>query len=407
MTPRVDSASCRPGCQTSTVEYQLTAEVVPPSDNPALDALQRHGVAALLDEHLELLADIEGPDGVEIEPLDHRISVHPAGATITWVLDAPALAFAEDAARQVLSELLERTELMAAWSVGRCEVTASDEELAAALRGAASQDDEADVEIEIDLDDLENIAELRDLDSEDDGEERRERLLDAADELVAFGQDAFGFDESDDSISSISAEAADLVAGAFMIGLDVLTEELFADVQTLDDAGTPASELEVLWVLHDLPTRYAANYTALFAKKFLITTAILGYRLSLPDWDGPRSIAEALVLKLVKSAAEHQLELAGLLDEIPLERIFEVFDEYAFAGLDIDAYVDADDDDEVDADEVVLVNWFEELDSADTEDEDESDEGDSDQDESGEDDEDGGGDSADSETAVDHSSVSG
>lgn len=392
MTPRVDSAARRPGCQTATVEYQLTAEIVPPSDNPALDALQRHGVAALLDEHLELLADIEGPDGVEIEPLDHRISVHPAGATITWVLDAPALAFAEDAARQVLGELLERTELMAAWSVGRCEVTASDEELAAALRGAGSQDGEADVEIEIDLDDLENIAELHDPDGEDDGEERRERLLDAADELVAFGQDAFGYDESDESIS---AEAADLVAGAFMIGLDVLTEELFADVQTLDDAGTPASELEVLWVLHDLPTRYAANYTALFAKKFLITTAILGYRLSLPDWDGPRSIAEALVLKLVKSAAENQLELAGLLDEIPLERIFEVFDEYAFAGLDIDAYVDAEDDDDVDADEVVLVNWFEELDSADADDE-------SDEDEDEDDD-----DSADSETAVDHSSVSG
>ena len=119
--------TCRAGtgCHTFVVEYQLTAEVVPPAQTPALDALQRHGVAALLDEHLELLAQIEGPDGVEIEPVDHRIAVEPTGASITWVLDAPALVFAEDAARQVLGELLEHTELLADWSVGRCEVTAS------------------------------------------------------------------------------------------------------------------------------------------------------------------------------------------------------------------------------------------------------------------------------------------
>lgn len=390
--------ACRLGCQTSVVEYQLTAEVAPPSDTPALDALQRHGVASLLDEHLELLADIEGPDGVEIEPLDHRISVHPAGATITWVLDAPALAFAEDAAKQVLGELLERTELLADWVVRRCEVTASDEDLAAALHGTGDSDDEADVEIEIDLDDLETIPELRDLGGDDDHEERKERLLAAADELIAFGPDAFGYDDSADSVNP---EAADLVAGAIMAGLEVFTEELFADIQTLDDAGTPASEQEVLWVLHDLPTRYASHYTALFAKKFLITTAVLGYRLSMPDWDGPRSIAEALALKLIKSAAENQLELADLLDDVPLARIFEVFDEYAFTGLDIDAYFEAEDGDDVDVDELVLVNWFEELDSADDDTEEEDDE------EDDEDTDEQDGDDADSEATVDHSSVGG
>jgi hypothetical protein len=178
------------------VEYQLTAEVDPPVDTPALDALQRHGVAALLDEHLELLAEIEGPDGVEIEPLDHRISVHPGGASITWVLDAPALAFAEDAARQVLSELLERTELLTDWSVRRCEVTASDEELAAALQGI-SDSEEGDVEIEIDLDELDTVEALGDL-NEPDNEERRERLLDAAGTLGAFGPESFGLDEEAD-----------------------------------------------------------------------------------------------------------------------------------------------------------------------------------------------------------------
>lgn len=361
------------------VEYQLTAEVNPPADTPALDALQQHGVAALLDEHLDLLAEIEGPDGVEIEPVDHRITVHPGGASITWVLDAPALAFAEEAARQVLGELLERTELLSEWGVRRCEVTASDEELAAALGGLG--DDAEDVEIEIDLDDLDVITELGNVD-ETDADVRRERLLDASAELAAFDPESFGFDESADESDEryVSEEATELLAGALMTGLEVLTEELFADVQTLEDTGIPASEQEVLWVLHDLPTRYAGHYTALFAKKFLVTTAILGYRLGQPDWDGPRSIAEALVIRLLKAIATNQLDLAGLVDEVPVARMFEVFDEYAFAGIELDSYfaeADSSADDEDDVDELVLVEWFEPLDTVDADEDDEPDDEDS------------------------------
>jgi hypothetical protein len=344
------------------VEYQLTAEVNPPADTPALDALQRHGVAALLDEHLELLAEIEGPDGVGIEPLDHRISVQPGGASITWVLDAPALAFAEDAARQVLGELLERTELLSDWTVRRCEVTASDEELAALAGGSA---DEADVEIEIDLDDLATIAELGGLIEDEDDDERRGRLAEAAAGLGAFTLETFGYDADDEDEDRISEDAAVLAAGALMTALEVVTEELFADVQTLEDSGGTAGEQEVLLVLHDLPTHYSGHYTALFAKKLLVTTAILGYRLGEPDWDGPRSIAEALVLRLLKSGARNQLDLAGLLDEVPLERMFEAFDEYALAGVDVEPlFEDSDedsDDGDVDPDELVLIDWFEPL----------------------------------------------
>jgi hypothetical protein len=342
------------------VEYQLTAEVNPPVDTPALDPLQRHGVAALLDENLGLLAEIEGPDGVAIEPLDHRISVHPAGASITWVLDAPALAFAEDAARQVLGELLERTELLTDWTVRRCEVTASDEELAA-LAGTA---EEADVEIEIDLDDLAAVAELGE--DEPTGDERRERLLDAAGELGAFGYDAFGHDDEADAEDGVSEEAAELAAGALMTGLDVVTEELFADIQALEDSGTPAADQEVLWVLDDLPTRYAGQYTALFAKKLLVTTAVLGYRLVQTEWDGPRSVAEALAIRLMITAARHQLDLAGLTDELPVDRMFEVLDEFAFTGLDVESLYEDAEEDEGD-EELVLIDWFEPLELVDAE----------------------------------------
>lgn len=362
------------------VEYQLTAEVNPPADAPALDALQRHGVAALLDEHLELLAEIEGPDGVEVEPLDHRISVHPAGASIAWTLDAPALAFAEEAARTVLDELLERTDLLSEWSVRRCEVIASDEDLEAALGSVdeeADEDGATDVEVEIDLDELDAIAGIGTV-TEADREAQREQLLEAAEALGAFGLEAFGYDPEDPE-GEVSLDAASLVAGALIQGLEVLTEELFADIQTLDEAGTPASEQEVLWVLHDLPPRYAGHFTALFAKKFLVNTAILGYRLAQPEWDGPLNLAEALAIRLLKSAAENQLELAGLLEELPLERMFDVFDDYAFEGIDVEAlYEDADadsddgEDDEDEADEMVLVDWFEVLEDAEEDEDDDA-----------------------------------
>lgn len=349
------------------MEYQLTAEVIPPASTPALDALQRHGVAALLDEHLDLLAEIEGPDGVEIEPLDHRVSVQPDGASITWVLDAPALAFAEDAARQVLGELLERTELLADWAVRRCEVTASDEELAAALAEVDDEDDgtsAAEVDIEIDLAALDELTVLG---SDGDPEAKRARLFDAADAMGAFGPEAFGHDEDDDA--SVSEDDATLVAGAVIAGLELLTDELFIDVQTLEESGTPASEHEVLWALHELPTRYAGHYSALFAKKFLITAAVLGYRLAQPEWDGPLNTAEVLAIRLVEAAARNQLAAAGI-DDLPLDEMFETFEEYAFGDLDVDELIepaDAPEDDE-DIDELVLVEWFEPFEEVDEDD---------------------------------------
>ncbi len=115
-------------------------------------------------------------------------------------------------------------------------------------------------------------------------------------------------------------------------------------------------------MLHDLPTRYAGHYTALFAKKFLITAAVLGYRLALPDWDGPLNTAEVLAIRLAEAAARNQLEAAGVGDELPLDEMFETFEEYAFADLDIDELLAQDDeaeDDEDDIDELVLVDWFE------------------------------------------------
>jgi hypothetical protein len=326
------------------VEYQLTAEISQPADKPQLDELQQYGVAALLDEHLEALAGIEGPDGVEIEPVDHQILVQSDHATITWVLDAPALAFAEDAASHALKELLERTELLADWSVRRCEVTASDDELAAALEAGPDDEDESGLDLIVDAIGV----------SDDEKAARRALLLDTAGQLQALGMDAFGH-QPDEADNTISEEHAQLVAGALMRGLELLTEELFADIQALEESGGSAAEQDVLWVLDELPERHADQYNALFAKKFLVTTTILGYRLSQPGWTPPLSTAEALALHLAKAKAEVQLDLASLLDEVPFADIVAAFNEAAFEDLDHEGlYQDAPDG----ADGLDFAEWF-------------------------------------------------
>ncbi|UVS77402.1 hypothetical protein [Actinokineospora sp. UTMC 2448] len=301
------------------MEYQLTADLIPADGTPDLDPLQRHGVAALLDERLDLLAGIEGPDGVEVEPLDHRVAVHPGGAVITWLVDAPALSFAEDAARHVLGEMLEQTELLPGWTVGRCEVIASDDDLEAALGAPADDADDEDVD----------PGELTD----EEIDALRAELLRSAPTLAAFGPEAFGH-RADDPDCPVSAEAAALVAGAFVQGMEILTDELFADVQELDDAEASASEVEALSVLNQLPQRYADHYGPLFAKQFLVVSAILGHRLAQPTWTPPLCTAEALALHVLKSEAGVQLHLANLLDELPMKEILAAFDRHAFADMD-------------------------------------------------------------------------
>ncbi|UJW30845.1 hypothetical protein L3Q67_37495 [Saccharothrix sp. AJ9571] len=324
------------------MEYQLIAEIVPPADTAELDALQRLGVATLLDEQLDQLAAVEGPDGVEIEPVDHSVEVRASGAVITWALDAPALVLAEDGARHVLDELLDRTQLLTDWTVSRCEVSASDEDLAAAF---------GDDEQPVDADDEDEETE------EPTAEElaaAREQLLASADQLRAFGLEAFGHVPDDEE--SVSAEQATLVAGAFVQGIEVLTDELFQDIQALEEAEVTAGEQDTLWVLDQLPERFADQYTALFAKQFLVSTSILGYRLCQPGWTAPQSTAEALGLHLIKSAAAVQLDLSGISEELPLEEIFAAFNEHAFEDLDHELLFEAETEDGVKG--LDFADWF-------------------------------------------------
>jgi hypothetical protein len=307
------------------MEYHLEAEVIPPNESPELDPLQRQGVVSLLDEQLELLAGIEGPDGMEIEPLDHRVTAHGRGASITWIVDAPALLFAEEAARHVLAELLERAELLAEWTVARCEVTVSDDELATAL--ASTVDEPHHVNAMIGR-------------SEEDVTRRLDDLQRSAERLKAFDAEAFGYgaiqgvDDNEVGDNGVDEDSATLIAGTLIQAMEVMTEELFQDVRTLEETEEAADGYDALWVLGDLPDYFAHCYTALFAKKFLVTTAILGHRLAQPTWTPTLSTAEALALHVLKSRAMQQLQLEGLVDEETIKRAFAAFDEHAFDNLD-------------------------------------------------------------------------
>jgi hypothetical protein len=299
------------------MDYQLKAEVAPPAGTPELDALHRHGVVSLLDEQLDLLAGIEGPDGVEIEPLDHEVTAHAAGASISWLVEAPALAFAEEAARAVLAELLERTDLLSDWTVQSCEVTVSDEDLETALVDEPSEGDDLEIE----------HVEL----TEEEVTERHDQLLAEAELVQALGTDAFGTNDG------VTPEQAELAAGAVAEAVVMVIEELFDDVAALDEEDTTADQHESLLVMDELPPAFADQYSAWFAKRFLIATVIVGQRLTEDEWTPPQSIAEALALHLLKVRALEELTSTGLLDEDVLKRAFAAFDEHAFDDLEHEA----------------------------------------------------------------------
>ena len=329
------------------MEYELSAKISLPADVLELDTLQRIGAATLLDERLDLLAGIEGPDGVEIDPIDHEVTVHSSGARITLVLDAPTLTFAEVAARSVLTAILQDTELLADWTVDQCQVNATPEQLAAALDGSAESS------VDEDEDEGEG-AELESL-TEEELAAQRAQLLESGEQLRAFGLDAFGH-SPENTASKITAEQARLAAGAVMQAVELLTDELFQDIQELEEFSGTAADDDALWVIDELPERYADRYTALFAKQFLVTTAILGYRLCQPEWQPPLCTAEALALHLVKSKAETLIDLADLDNDVPLDDIFAAFDEHAFDNLDHELLYDTDADE--DAPGLAFDEWF-------------------------------------------------
>ncbi|MBV2353250.1 hypothetical protein KUM39_02545 [Streptomyces sp. J2-1] len=298
--------------------YLVTVSTAPPKAAGELDALQREGVIFLLRRAFDSLEAIEGPDGMEIEVMDDVIAAHPGGALLKLFVEAPALEFAEDAAREVVAELLERTDPLADWRVTRCEVELNSELLQESLDAADGPDAPPTDPAERARRHAEggppqapgrlDPAEI---------EAMRRRLLALAPALRAYPPACFGYGD-DPKTRTVSREAAKIAAGAVMFAIDLLVDELFTDLAGLEEDGpTVASSEATFMLLDDLPQQYADEYTVLFARRLTVTAVTLTARLTHPDPVHPACAAEQYLLKFLLTQAEVTADLYDLLtDEV-------------------------------------------------------------------------------------------
>ncbi|WP_371528678.1 hypothetical protein OG302_24135 [Streptomyces sp. NBC_01283] len=356
-----------------------------------MDELQRFGAGALLEDGFESVEEIAGPDGMEIKLLDTFVGVYPGGALLKVFVDAPALEFAEESVRELVEELLERTELLSDWTVERCQVELHPD-LAKESLDAADGPDAPPDDVESRRARLMGLAagaastDATGTAAETDAIRAKIRTL--APRLAAFDAGMFGVldaeegvdgEEGEDgggeatdqdsvtsTVSTTSTEDAELAAGALIWGTDVLLDELFQDAHALDREGTNVAECDgPMWLLDELPPRYALQYDARFARRFLVTAIALTTRLTEGSFLQLSCVAEELALRLLLHEAEVTLDTFGLLDE-GVSSALECFAALVYEDMDHEWLYD-DSMDGIDESEVGealgitpmgIANWF-------------------------------------------------
>ncbi|MGW0392091.1 hypothetical protein ACWDYJ_14610 [Streptomyces sp. NPDC003042] len=322
--------------------YVVTVDICIPEGTPEMDPLQRAGAVALIESGFASVDGIDGPDGMEVELLDTIVGVYPGGALLKVFIDAEVLEFAEDAVRDVVSEVLRRSELLADWTVERCEVELHPELTQESLAAADGPDGPPDDPAARKARHAEPpaAAEGGEYDAQAKAEEVRARMLALADELrsfppVMFGvQDESGEEEGDDYGFAAAPEDAMLAAGALIYATDVLIDELFEDVHTLEQEGTNVGECDgPLWHLEDLPERYVLQYDTRFARRFLVTVIAMTTRFTNGSLDQLSCVAEELALRLLLNQTTVTLELFGLLED-GVSNALEVFADNVYEDMD-------------------------------------------------------------------------
>jgi hypothetical protein len=302
------------------VDYAVTAELAPPEAAAELDPLQQEGIAVVLDRNLALVEGVSGPEESDIDVLDYRITVHPEGASVLLALDAPSLLAAESGAASVLDELISECDLLPGWTVAHSEVRITEDEFNERL--AAAEEVETGDELEMAVEEALESAP----DPAMDVEHWRNRLGELATRLQAFDAAAFaGADEA----------SAKLCAGALVHAVRVVTDELFYDELALAVNNATVADAVGLLVLEELPPCYDHRYDAFFARAFVLASAEVGVRLTAPGWTPPRSVAEALALRLIINEARVVLEAAELMSWDDSEPVFTAFAERAFDEVSV------------------------------------------------------------------------
>jgi hypothetical protein len=310
------------------VEYGVSIDLKPPADSPDLDPLQAEGAGSLLDRVLDQVDGAQDADGGDIAVERYWVGAHPEGALVLLVLDADSLEIAEGAAREIMVEVLERSELLTSWRIAGCEVGFDQRFAEAGLQAA----DGPGVPPEDPADRARWHAEQRQP-AAAGGEPHpendwRQWVINHAHLLRAFDPEVFDPGDGD-------AQTALLAAGALIFATTMVIDELFQDIKTLSaDNGTVADSDGVFLVLEDLPPRFAHHYNGRFAHQFLVATVMVTGRLSAEEWASPASVGETLALHLVVGRARDLLEQHDVLDGQALRHLYNEFEEAAFDDLD-------------------------------------------------------------------------
>ncbi len=309
------------------MDYVVTAGLRPPVHAGELDQLQQQGVMSVLDHQLSQVEGVTGPSDEDIDVLDYRIEVHPDGATVMLALDAPALPTAEDAAATVLTELLGESAALGEWAVSRSEVRITEDEFNQSLAAASGTEDsalgEAELQLEAAVEEVLESSEDEALEPLDTGH-WRDKILGLAPRLRAFDAGAFTVEGDPDG------GHAELAAGALVHAVTVVTDELFYDELALTVNDATVDEAVGLLVLEELPPCYQGRYDARFARSLLLASSVVATNLTAPGGRVPRTVAEALALRLFVNEARVVLEAAELMDWHRSERVFAAFSSRAF-----------------------------------------------------------------------------
>ncbi|MGW1274242.1 hypothetical protein ACWD5A_37305, partial [Streptomyces sp. NPDC002491] len=162
----------------------------------------------------------------------------------------------------------------------------------------------------------------------------RTRMLRLAEALRSFPPATFGAAGAADSSGAGAGGAAGLAAGALLHTTGALVGELFEDLQVLTQEDAAVAECEgPLWHLEHLPDRYALQYDARFARRFLVTLIAMTARFTDGSFQRIGCVAEGLALRLLLNETATTLERYGLMDD-DVSAALDAFADHVYEGVE-------------------------------------------------------------------------
>lgn len=307
------------------VTYGVSLELRPSAGSAGLGPLQDGGAVSLLDEMLGPIGIFTAVGG-GIVVVSHAVAARHDGVLVRLLVEAPSLDLAEAGARQLLADLLRRSEALATWQVSRCEVGFDEHIAEAGLRAAGGPGlpppDPAE-RARWHADQRKRRAHTPAVPA---GEgDWRAMVMGRAELVRAFGPEAFGGDSDDESTR--------LIAGALVEAATLTIDMLFEDIMELGKH-TVAGSGGFFLVLSELPERFAHQYNGRFARKFLVALVAITGRLVAEQWSPPASVAEALALQVVIEQARCLLVDHEVVNQKEARDLYAEFEDAAFDDKD-------------------------------------------------------------------------